>query len=96
MIHGIEIPTSSGGTFAPARERTRIYLAPELENLVTDLVPSEIACFANSPGRMRRTAVWISREEIVDFLEYEASSGRTRVSNVSLEVGVASAYWMLQ
>jgi len=42
--------------------------------LVTDLVPSEIACFANSPGRIRRTLVWISREEIVDFLEYAASS----------------------
>lgn len=36
---------------------------------VTDLVPSEIACLASSPGRMRRTEVWISRDEIVDFLE---------------------------
>lgn len=44
--------------------------------LVTDLVPSEIACLANSPGRISRTAVWISREEMVDFLEYEASSTR--------------------
>jgi hypothetical protein len=50
----------------------RIYLPPE-ENLVTDLVPakhveqklielrcplpSEIACLASSPGRMRRTLV---------------------------------------
>jgi len=42
--------------------------------LVTDLVPSEIACFANSPGRIRRTLVWISRDEMVDFLEYAASS----------------------
>lgn len=32
------------------------YLEPA-ENLVTDLVPSEIACFANSPGRIRRTDV---------------------------------------
>jgi hypothetical protein len=48
--------------------------------LVTDLVPSEIACFASSPGRMRRTEVWISREEMVDFLEYDASS----VEGVSL------------
>lgn len=46
--------------------------------LVTDLVPSEMACLASSPGRMRRTAVWISREEMVDFLEYAASSARTR------------------
>ena len=44
------------------------------ENFVTDFVPSEMACFANSPGRMRRTAVWISREEMVDFFEYDASS----------------------
>ena len=46
----------------------------EVNILVTDLVPSEMACLASSPGRMRRTAVWISREEIVDFLEYDASS----------------------
>jgi len=55
------------------RERPTAYLVPALENLVTDLVPSEIACLASSPGRISRTAVWISREEIVDFLEYEAS-----------------------
>ena len=42
--------------------------------LVTDLVPSEIACFESSPGRIRRTAVWISREDMVDFLEYAANS----------------------
>ena len=36
--------------------------------LVTALVPSETACLASSPGRMRRTAVWISREEMVDLL----------------------------
>jgi hypothetical protein len=46
-----------------------LYLAPADENFVTDLVPSEIACLANSPGRMSRTEVWISRDEIVDFLE---------------------------
>ena len=56
-------------------ERTmRFYFPPELENLVTDLVPSEMACFDSSPGRIRRTEVCISRDEIVDFLEYEASS----------------------
>ena len=38
-------------------------------HLVTDLVPSEIACLASSPGRIRRNDVWISRDEIVDFLE---------------------------
>lgn len=41
---------------------------------VTDFVPSEMACLASSPGRMRRTAVCISREEMVDFFEYAASS----------------------
>lgn len=43
------------------------YFAEE-EYLVTALVPSETACLASSPGRMRRTEVWISREEMVDFL----------------------------
>ena len=28
---------------------------------------------ASSPGRMSRTAVWISRDEMVDFLLYEAN-----------------------
>ena len=37
-------------------------------NLVTALVPSDTACFASSPGRMRRTAVWISRLVTVGFL----------------------------
>jgi hypothetical protein len=38
------------------------------EYLVTALVPSETACLASSPGRISRTEVWISREEMVDFL----------------------------
>ena len=37
-------------------------------NLVTALVPSDTACLASSPGRIRRTAVWISREVTVGFL----------------------------
>jgi len=43
---------------------------PYLEEvyLVTALVPSETACFANSPGKRRRTAVWISREVMVERL----------------------------
>ena len=45
----------------------------ELEYLVTAFVPSETACLASSPGRMSRTEVWISREEMVDFLLYAAS-----------------------
>ena len=39
-------------------------------NFVTALVPSETACFASSPGRRSRTAVWISLEESVAFLLY--------------------------
>jgi len=40
------------------------------KNLMTDfMVLSEIACLEDSPGRMRRTEVWIPRDEIVDFLE---------------------------
>jgi len=51
---------------------TEFYLL-ELEYLVTAFVPSETACLASSPGRMSRTEVWISREEMVDFLLYAAS-----------------------
>ena len=40
----------------------------EVVYLVTALVPSLTACLASSPGRRRRTAVWISRLVIVDFL----------------------------
>ncbi len=35
---------------------------------VTALVPSETACLANSPGKRRRTAVWISRDVMVERL----------------------------
>ncbi len=51
--------------------------------LVTDLVPSEMACLASSPGRMRRTDVWISRDEMVDFLEYVASSKMLKRQSLS-------------
>ncbi|EFJ50475.1 hypothetical protein VOLCADRAFT_80244, partial [Volvox carteri f. nagariensis] len=40
--------------------------------LVTAFVPSDTACLASSPGRTRRTAVWISREVRVGFLLYWA------------------------
>ena len=43
-----------------------IYL--ELVYLVTALVPSETACLASSPGRRSLTAVWISREVMVERL----------------------------
>ena len=52
-----------------------------MHTLVTDLVPSEMACFESSPGRIRRTAVWISLDEMVDFLEYAANSTNTRFRN---------------
>ena len=42
------------------------YLAED-EYSVTDLVPSEMACFESSPGRMRRTAVWISCDSESQF-----------------------------
>lgn len=54
-------------------EKTQVTYFVLDEYLVTALVPSETACLASSPGRMRRTEVWISREEIVDFLLYAAS-----------------------
>ena len=40
----------------------------ELVYLVTALVPSDTACLASSPGRRSLTAVWISREVMVDLL----------------------------
>ena len=40
---------------------------------MTALVPSETACFANSPGSTRRTAVWTSRLEMVAFPLYETN-----------------------
>lgn len=44
----------------------RVYLL--LVYLVTALVPSLTACLASSPGRRRRTAVWISRLVMVERL----------------------------
>ena len=67
---------NEGGPQKGERGRTgwrqrALYLVDEY--LVTPLVPSEMACLASSPGRMRRTDVWISRLEMVDFLLYDAS-----------------------
>ena len=47
-------------------KESTVYL--ELVYLVTALVPSDTACLASSPGRRSLTAVWISREVIVDLL----------------------------
>jgi len=57
---------SSHGTSADALPWEELYL-------VTALVPSDTACLASSPGRIRRTAVWISLEDNVCFLLYDAS-----------------------
>lgn len=43
-----------------------VYL--ELVYLVTALVPSLTACLANSPGSSSLTAVWISRDVMVERL----------------------------
>ena len=53
---------------------------------VTALVPSETACLASSPGRRSLTAVWISRDEMVDFLLYLArvEASRATRSKISL------------
>ena len=47
---------------APRGAADVYFLFVAASNLVTALVPSETACLASSPGRMRRTAVWTSRE----------------------------------
>ena len=49
------------------RKTTHAHSYFELVYLVTALVPSDTACLASSPGRRRRTAVWISREVMVDL-----------------------------
>ena len=55
-----------GGLFVfCSRTAARAYA---LVNLVTALVPSDTACLASSPGRIRRTDVWISRLVTVGFL----------------------------
>lgn len=67
-----EEPTTKYRNFRNAPDITSpvmlcVYLVEE-EYLVTALVPSDTACLANSPGRISRTEVWISRDEMVDFL----------------------------
>ena len=49
---------------------------------MTAFVPSEMACLESSPGRMSRTEVWISRDEMVDFLLSERAY---RVSDCIVE-----------
>jgi hypothetical protein len=66
-----------------------VYLLDE-EYLVTAFVPSETACFASSPGRISLTDVWISRDEMVDFLLYAASfeasvATRSKISDGQLD-----------
>lgn len=54
--------------FVPPSRYVMADLYLELVYLVTAFVPSDTACLASSPGRSRRTAVWISRELMVDRL----------------------------
>ena len=48
--------------FARGRNEETLTRSSEY-NFVTAVVPSETACLASSPGRIRRTAVWISRDD---------------------------------
>lgn len=59
-------PLKKVGVLKRTVVEVRVYL--ELVYLVTALVPSDTACLASSPGSSRRTAVWISREVMVDLL----------------------------
>jgi len=68
----------------------------EEEYLVTALVPSDTACLASSPGRMRRTEVWISREEMVDFLLYAASFEASVATRSKMSRRVRCQYVMMQ
>jgi hypothetical protein len=71
-IASLRLPREDGG--GPEKGRfvvgsiklLQAYL--ELVYLVTALVPSDTACLASSPGRSRRTAVWISRLVMVERL----------------------------
>ena len=53
--------SSAGGRAGWAAHLEDVYL-------VTALVPSETACLASSPGSKSLTAVWISRDVMVDLL----------------------------
>ena len=59
----------SSNTWAPTT-LTKVAAPHYLDDwyLVTALVPSDTACLASSPGRIRRTEVWISRELMVERL----------------------------
>ncbi|MBY8978433.1 hypothetical protein KHP62_21760, partial [Rhodobacteraceae bacterium NNCM2] len=54
--------------YSPLNPKEKTTYFVDEEYLVTALVPSETACLASSPGRMRRTEVWISLDEMVLFL----------------------------
>ena len=55
-------------------------------NLATALPPSETACLARSPGRTRRTAVWISRDPRVflSFMSTRRAPSRAILSKISV------------
>ncbi len=57
------------GIFPNEKKRLNIIDKNNL-TYVTAFVPSDTACLASSPGNKSRTAVWISRDEIVWRLLY--------------------------
>ena len=66
----------------------------ESDALVTAFVPSEMACLESSPGRIRRTEVWISRDEMVLFLLYDASLEASPAEQTNRQRGVSTAFTM--
>ncbi|XP_004387132.2 uncharacterized protein LOC101342124 [Trichechus manatus latirostris] len=65
----------------------------ELVYLVTALVPSDTACLASSPGRSRRTAVWISLEVMGGKARAKA---KTRSSRAGLQFPVGRVHRLLR
>ena len=61
-----------------------------VHTFITNLVPLEIACFNNSPGRMRQTVVWILQDKMVDFLEYVVSGFEGNASQSECHLGAGS------
>ena len=72
-------------------QQVEIYLL--LVYLVTALVPSETACLASSPGSKSRTAVWISRDEMVFFLFWRES--RDASDAIRSKISLTNEFMML-
>jgi hypothetical protein len=57
-------------------EMTDVNLPELAKDVATNLTFSDVARLESSPGRMSRTEVWISREDIVLFFKYDIDSKR--------------------